>query len=66
MHETSMKQAASLSLLAICFTLVSCVVYSSTMDMEATDSSKTPVDFQQAIQKIELFIIIAVGTSYPI
>jgi hypothetical protein len=35
------------SLLATCFTLVSCLAYSSTMKMEATCSSETSVDFQR-------------------
>jgi hypothetical protein len=34
-------------LLAICFMLVSCLAYSSTLMMEVVCSSETPVDFQR-------------------
>jgi hypothetical protein len=33
------------ALLATCFMLVSCLAYSSTLKMEVTCSSETPVDF---------------------
>jgi hypothetical protein len=35
------------ALLATCFTLVSCLAYSSTLKMAATCSSETSVDFQR-------------------
>jgi hypothetical protein len=41
-YETSSKQRA-----ATCFTLVSCLVYSLTLKLEATRSSKTLADSQQ-------------------
>jgi hypothetical protein len=37
------------SLLVTCFTLVSCLAYSSTLKMEGTPSSETWVDFQRTI-----------------
>jgi hypothetical protein len=42
-NKTSEKAA----LLATCFTLVSCSVYSSNLKMEVTCSSETLVDFQR-------------------
>jgi hypothetical protein len=36
-----------LTVLAICFVQVSCLDYSSTLEMEATLSSETSVDFQR-------------------
>jgi hypothetical protein len=42
-----LQQVASRTLLATCFTLVSCLAYSSTLKMEAICSSETPVDFQR-------------------
>jgi hypothetical protein len=35
------------ALLAVCFMLVSCLSYTSTLKMEATCSSETVVDFRQ-------------------
>jgi hypothetical protein len=35
---------------AVCFTLVSCLAYSSTLKMETKCSSKTSLDFQQCTQ----------------
>jgi hypothetical protein len=46
-----MKQAASTTLVAACFTLVSCLAYSSTLKMEATYSSETIDDFQWATEQ---------------
>jgi hypothetical protein len=44
-------------LLAACFVQVSCLTYISTLKMEATSSSETSIDFEQAKwvvpQKIE-------------
>jgi hypothetical protein len=37
--------------LATCFTLVSCLAYSSTLKMEVTCSSETSVDFQRTTQR---------------
>jgi hypothetical protein len=57
------------SLLATCFTLVSCLDYSATLNMEATCSSETSVDFHGLhgviSQKMELFITTAMKTSDP-
>jgi hypothetical protein len=39
------------SLLATCFMLVSCVVYFSALNMEATCSSETSVDFQRTTRR---------------
>jgi hypothetical protein len=39
------ESAASRALLSACFMLISCLVYSSTLKMEATCSSETSVDF---------------------
>jgi hypothetical protein len=39
-----------MALLATCFTLDFCLAYSSTLKMEATFSSGTSVDFQQAVR----------------
>jgi hypothetical protein len=57
-------------LLAVCFMLVFYVAYSSTLKMEATCSSETLVDIHGPhsviSQKVEDFIVTAVGTSDPI
>jgi hypothetical protein len=62
----SVKQVASRA----AFTLVSCVVCSSTLKMEAICSSEIRSIFNELhcviFQNIELFITIAVRTSNPI
>jgi hypothetical protein len=41
------KHTASRHLLAVCFMLVSCLAYSSTLKMEVTRFPETSVDFQR-------------------
>jgi hypothetical protein len=48
--EARIKQRALVALLTDCFMLLSCLAYSGTMNMEATCSSKTSVDFHQITQ----------------
>jgi hypothetical protein len=50
-QETIMKQEVRRAMLATCFTLVSYLLYSSTLTMEVTCSSETSVEFQQTTQR---------------
>jgi hypothetical protein len=67
MCDTCVKKVISKA----CFTLVSCLAYSSTLKMEATCSPGTSVDFQRTTrrhvisQKTELFTPTAVRISIP-
>jgi hypothetical protein len=45
------KPSKKPDLLATCFTLVSCLAYSSTLTMEAICSSETSVDFQRTARR---------------
>jgi hypothetical protein len=50
LRETRVKCVETRALLAACFTLVSCLAYSSTLKIEATYSSEMSVGFQRNIQ----------------
>jgi hypothetical protein len=47
LNNTGIVFAGRQALLAICFMLVSCLAYSSTLKMVAACSSETSVDFQR-------------------
>jgi hypothetical protein len=42
------------ALIAVCFLLLSCLAYISTLKIEATRSSELPVDFQQTLPRYAL------------
>jgi hypothetical protein len=65
--RSSSYSACCSALLATCFRLISCSAYFSTLNMEATYSSETSVDFRQIARRYipELFITTAVRTSSP-
>jgi hypothetical protein len=49
-------------LLATCFTLVSCVAYSSNLTIDATCSSETSVDFQRTARRYIPLVIIKLSS----